>query len=209
MKHFLKISVKIILTVCLGVFALNLFIYFASKNYIFDRTDAIPGAGVVLIPGAALLASGEPSPIFLDRIHIAIQLYEAKTVTKILVSGDNSTESHNEVVPVKNYLIAQGIPEADIYLDYAGFDTYSSMYRAREIFKVESVIVATQSFHLPRAVFIGRSLGLVAYGVNADVGNILLRNYVREVFANVKAVLSLIFQVEPKYLGDEIPIVVD
>jgi SanA protein len=83
------------------------------------------------------------------------------------------------------------------------------MYRAREIFKVESVIVATQSFHLPRAVFIGRSLGLEAYGVNADVGNILLRNYVREVFANVKAVLSLIFQVEPKYLGDEIPIVVN
>ncbi|MCR4306378.1 MAG: YdcF family protein, partial [Candidatus Yonathbacteria bacterium] len=97
----------------------------------------------------------------------------------------------------------------DIFLDHAGFDTYSTMYRARDIFGVTSVLIATQSFHLPRAVFIARRLGIVAYGVNADVGHMLFRNYVREALANEKAVLNLIFHRKPKYLGDTIPIMGD
>src|SRR6185295_18531017 len=97
-----------------------------------------------------------------------IELYKAGTVSKILVSGDNSTVSHNEVNPVRDYLLASGIPDRDIFLDHAGFDTYSTMYRARDIFGVASILIATQSFHLPRAVFIARALGVDAYGVDAD-----------------------------------------
>jgi SanA protein len=110
------------------------------------------------------------------------------------------------VNPVRLYLTRKGVPEEDIFLDHAGFDTYSTMYRARDIFGVVSVLVVTQSFHLPRAVFIAQNLGLQADGVNADVGYIFKRNYARELLANVKAILDLSVSRQPKYLGDPIPI---
>ena len=130
-------------------------------------------------------------------------------MAKILVSGDNSTVSHNEVNPVRLYLLSKGIPDEDIFLDHAGFDTYSSMYRARAIFGISSMLIATQSFHLPRAIFIARELGIDAYGVNADSGHILLRNYVRETFSDEKALFDIVFHTRPKYLGNTIPIMGD
>ena len=190
------------------IVATNLVFYLSTKTYMFDVAEA-PNAEVALIPGAAVLENGALSVIFLDRVDTAIALYQAQKVSKILVSGDNSTDSHNEVNPVRLYLISKGIPDQDIFLDHAGFDTYSTMYRAREIFGVSSVLIATQSFHLPRSVFIARRLGIEAYGVNADLGDILFRNYVREVLANEKAVLDLLLNRKPKFLGEKIPITGD
>ncbi len=187
----------------------NIVIFLGAKPYIYDDAIDAPNAEAALIPGAAIFQDGSLSSIFIDRADMAIKLYEAKQVSKILVSGDNSTVSHNEVNPVRLYLISKGIPDQDIFLDHAGFDTYSTMYRARDIFGVTSVLIATQSFHLPRAVFIARRLGITAYGVNADVGHMLFRNYVHEVLANEKAALNLIFHRQPKYLGDTIPIMGD
>src|SRR3990167_8688710 len=188
------------------VITTNLIIYLGTQKYIYNEVENTPEASAVLIPGAAIFSDGSLSSVFLDRVDMAIKLYEAKKVSKILVSGDNSTDSHNEVNPVRLYLISKGIPETDIFLDHAGFDTYSTMYRARDIFEVPSVIITTQSFHLPRSVFISRRLGIESYGVNADAGHILFRNYVREVFANEKAALNLILNRKPKYLGEKIPI---
>lgn len=180
-----------------------------SKKYMYNDASLVPATETALIPGAAVSSEGVLSPIFLDRVDTAIGLYKAQKVSKILVSGDNSTIDHNEVNPVRLYLMSKGIPEQDIFLDHAGFDTYSSMYRARDIFKVSSIIIVTQSFHLPRAVFIARELGIEAYGFDADEGHILLRNYVREVFANEKAVLNLLFHRQPKFLGKTVPITGD
>ena len=188
------------------IFMINLFIHVRAQAYIYKNIKDVPEAQVALIPGAAILANGNISAIFRDRVDTAIELYKAKKVSKILVSGDNSTLSHNEVNPVRDYLLGKGIPDTDIFLDHAGFDTYSTMYRARDIFQVTSIIISTQSFHLPRAVFIARALGLKAYGLSADEGHILFKNYVREVLANEKAVFSLFFQIKPKFLGDVIPI---
>ncbi len=187
----------------------NTVFYVTTKQYIYASASDAPNAEVALIPGAAILPNGAPSSIFIDRVDMAIDLYKAGKVSKILVSGDNSTVSHNEVNPVRLYLLSKGIPDQDIFLDHAGFDTYSSMYRARDIFGVTSVLITTQSFHLPRAVFIARHLGIQAYGVRADVGHVLFRNYVREVFADEKAVFDLVFHMKPKYLGDTIPITGD
>lgn len=200
--------------VCFGlllilVLDINSGIYIKTKPYIYSKATEAPNAEVALIPGAAILKDGTLSPIFKDRVDMAVQLYKAKKVSKILVSGDNSTVSHNEVNPVRLYLISKGVPDQDIFLDHAGFDTYSTMYRARDIFGVSSVLITTQSFHLPRAVFVARKLGITAHGVNTDVGHILFRNYVREVFANEKAVFDLMFNRKPKYLGDKIPITGD
>lgn len=191
------------------ILATNVVILVAAKPYIYAGAVETPDAQVALIPGAAILASGGLSPIFQDRVDMAIQLYKAKRVLKVLVSGDNSTVSHNEVNPVRNYLLRKGVPDQDIFLDHAGFDTYSSMYRARDIFGVTSMLIATQSFHLPRAVFIARALGINAYGADADNGPSLSRNYFREVFANGKAAYDLARHRKPEYLGDQIPITGD
>ena len=191
------------------VITTNVIIYLGTQKYIYNEVEEAPEASVVLIPGAAIFSDGSLSSVFLDRVDMAIKLYEAKKVSKILVSGDNSTDSHNEVNPVRLYLIDKGIPDQDIFLDHAGLDTYSSMYRARDIFGVTSILISTQSFHLPRAVFTARQLKIEAYGVNADVGHIFFRNYLREVLANEKAVSNLILDRKPKFLGEMIPITGD
>ncbi len=188
------------------IFIVNSVVYFGSLNYIYTKVADVPKKQTALILGAAIHNDGTLSPIFQSRVDEAIELYQAKKVSKILASGDNSTVQHNEVNPVRNYLLAKGIPDSDIFLDHAGFDTYSTMYRARDIFQVSSMIIVTQSFHLPRAVFIARALGLEAYGVPADEGSTPFKNYFREIFADEKAVFDLVFHTKPKYLGDTIPI---
>jgi SanA protein len=184
----------------------NVAINMQARPYMYKDFDDVPKVQTVLIPGAALAPGGVPSPVFEDRVKAAIKLYEEKKVSKILVSGDNSTVFHNEVNPVRDYLLREGIPSADIFLDHAGFDTYSSMYRARDIFKVSSVVVASQAFHLPRTIFIGRSLGVPTYGFVADKRRVSVKNYLREILANEKAILNIFIKRQPKYLGDEIPI---
>jgi len=206
MKRLIVFVLLCIEFLILFILATNIVFYASTKSHIYNDVTKAPNAEVALIPGAAIFENGALSSIFIDRVDMAIKLYEAQKVSKILVSGDNSTDSHNEVNPVRLYLITKGIPDQDIFLDHAGFDTYSTMYRARDVFGVSSIIISTQSFHLPRAVFTARRLGIEAYGMNADVGHILLRNYLREMLANEKAVLNLIFHRKPKYLGDKIPI---
>lgn len=209
LKRLLIFSVKIIGVVLFFIFLTNIFIQTRAKSYIYKNMKDVPESQVVLIPGAAILKNGGLSPIFKDRVNTAIELYKAGKVSKILVSGDNSTLAHNEVNPVRDYLLKKDIPDADIFLDHAGFDTYSTMYRARDIFQVSSIIISTQYFHLPRAVFIARALGITAYGISADSGTILFKNYFREIFADEKAVFDLVFHIKPKYLGDIISITGD
>lgn len=184
-------------------------IFLTTKTSIYNSVNEVPATVVALVPGAALAKGGVLSSIFVARVEGAVALYKAKKVSKILVSGDNSTISHNEVDPARDYLIEQGVPAEDIFLDYAGFDTYSSMYRARDIFGVTTMIVVTQSFHLPRAVFIARHLGIEAYGLRTDIPNLSSANYVREIFANEKAVFELLLGRSPKFLGESIPITGD
>jgi len=206
LKRYFVFIVLVCGTVIVAVFLINLTIKIVATPYIYNDVESVPEAQVVIIPGAAILPNGALSSIFIDRADMAIKLYVAKKVSKILVSGDNSTTIHNEVNPVRLYLISKGVPDQDIFLDHAGFDTYSTMYRARDIFEVNSILISTQSFHLPRAVFIARALGIEANGVNADVGHMLFRNKVREVLANEKAVFDLLFQIKPKFLGEKISI---
>jgi SanA protein len=177
-----------------------------EQGRMYTSLEDVPARTVVIVPGAAVLRSGQLSAVFLDRANAAIALYRAGKAQTILVSGDNSTEEHNEVDPAKKYLISQGIPEADIYLDHAGFDTYSTMYRAREIFNVTNAVVATQTFHLPRSLFIARALGIDAVGYRADNVHLLARNHVRESLARIKAVLEVVAGRAPKFLGEKIPI---
>lgn len=205
-KHFLVFIVWFIVLLSAVIFLVNLLIYATTSSYIYKNVADVPKAQTAIILGAGIYSDGTLSSILKNRVDKAIELYKEKKISKILVSGDNSTIEHNEVNPVRNYLLRKGIPSEDIFLDHAGFDTYSTMYRARDIFKVSSVIIATQSFHLPRAVFIARNLGMEAYGIRADERNVHIKNYIREIFANEKAVFDLVFHTKPKFLGKAIPI---
>lgn len=177
-----------------------------SSRFIQDDIENINHAHTAIVLGAMVKENGTLSLPLKDRVDTAIALYRAGKVDRILVSGDDGSVDYNEVNPSRDYLLERGIPSGVIFLDHAGFDTYSSMYRARDIFLVDTAIIVTQSFHLPRAVFIARRLGLDVQGMTADKRDYNLKNYVREVLADVKAVANIIFHRKPKYLGEEIPI---
>ncbi|MEJ0054063.1 MAG: ElyC/SanA/YdcF family protein [bacterium] len=177
----------------------------STAPYIYTSIEGAPEVETALVLGASVIR-GEPSPILEARTDSAIELYKAGKAGKILVTGDNGALNHDEVTPVRKYLIDAGVAAEDIFLDHAGFDTYSSMYRARSVFGVTSVIVVTQDFHLPRAVFIARALGLPAYGFPAREERGTFYNYLREVPASVKAARDLLMRRVPEYLGPAIPI---
>lgn len=200
-------AVRIALLALLALAALSMVIpvgmRFATERFVYNDIARVPKADVALVLGASVYR-GKPSPVLEERAHTAVELYKDMVVSKILVTGDNSSLSHDEVTPVRKYLIDAGIPAGDIFLDHAGFDTYSSMYRARDIFGAKSVVIVTQDFHLPRALFIARALGLEAYGVPLYGGDV--RGYAREIPASCKALIDLGIGRIPKYLGDKIPL---
>jgi SanA protein len=175
--------------------------------YTYTRIDDVPKTDVAIVLGASVRA-GQPSPVLEERAHAAVDLYFAGKVKKILVTGDDSALSHDEVTPVRKYLLAAGVAPADIFLDHAGFDTYSSMYRAHAIFGATSATIVTQDFHLPRSLFLARSLGLSAYGFVAG-GEGTGADYLREIPASIKALFDVIRHRVPKYLGDQIPLTGD
>lgn len=200
---YLLILAILCVLICCGFY---LYVEHMTKEYIFNSINAVPPTEVAMVLGASVTGEGELSPILQERADEAIALYDAKKVKKILVTGDNATLSHDEVDPVGKYLAAQGIPKADIFLDHAGFDTYSSMYRAKDVFDVTNMTIVSQPFHLPRAIYIARSLGLTAYAVPAGNGELLAYNYAREIPATVKSAWDLVFNRVPEYLGQQYPI---
>ncbi len=185
----------------IGAFGMRL----AMSPYMYTSLDSVPHAKAALILGASV-QRGLPSPILANRANAAIVLYKAGKVEKILVTGDDGQYDYDEVTPVRKYLVDAGIAEEDIFLDHAGFDTYSSMYRARDIFGVESMIVVTQDFHMPRSLFLARRLGITAYGYLAPHEGGYARTYLREIPASLKAYLDLFTHRLPRFLGDQIPL---
>ncbi|MEA2097887.1 MAG: ElyC/SanA/YdcF family protein [Patescibacteria group bacterium] len=211
MRFFKKIFVSFVLLIVVIIFtvlAINFYINSQSKSYIFQDINDLPEKEIALVLGAKVYEQGIMSGMFQDRVETAFDLYEEKKIKKILISGDHGRENYDEVNTAKDYLLDKGVNENDIFLDHAGFDTYDSLYRAKEIFEVSSVIVVTQNFHLPRAVYIGRKLDLDIYGLSADkhlYANID-HNESREVLAKVKAFFDINFHIKPKFLGEKIPI---
>ena len=143
-----------------------------------------------------------------DRLRQGVELYHLGAAPKILMTGDHGRVGYDEVDAMKTYAVEDGIPSQDVFMDHAGFSTYESMYRAKEVFAAKKVIIVTQEYHLYRAVYIARMLGLDAYGVTSDYNWYLdqFRRDVREVLARVKDFGTSIFKPEPTYLGEVIPI---
>lgn len=166
-------------------------------------TDIKGQRPAALVLGAAVYNDNKISPVFADRLDSAIELFKAGLVRKIIVSGDHGKSNYDEVNTAKNYLLEKNIPSEDIFLDHAGFNTYSSVYRAHTIFQADSLLIVTQDFHLPRALYIANKLDIDAWGCRADkrfYTNIKnMKN--REKLAKVKAWLDVNLRVKPKFLG--------
>lgn len=160
----------------------------------------------ILVLGASVLPSGEPSTILKDRLDVAIDLYHAGVAPKMIMSGDNGSENYNEVLAMKNYAIAQGVPSEDIFCDHAGFSTYESMYRAQSIFGVDRMVVVTQTYHLYRALYAAQGLGIDAVGVNSDVRAYQNQRFfdMREIPARTKDFLQTLFKAPVAFDGEYI-----
>jgi SanA protein len=195
-----------VLLVVIVLAAVATYITVTVSPHIYSAGTTPPKTQVALVPGASVTSNGTLSPVLKERADKAAALYEAGIVSKILVTGDNATLEYDEVYPVGKYLLALGIPEQDIFLDYAGFDTYSSMYRARDVFKVKDVLIVSQRYHLGRAVFVARALGLDAEGVDASQGEKYFFYSLREIPASLKAVWDVLTHRVPQYLGRPFPI---
>ena len=190
---------------------INAVVIGAAAPYIStnDDIDGIEKADCILVLGALVYDESRLSPILKDRVETAVRLYEAGKANRLLLSGDHGQKDYDEVNAMMHYAVSRGVPREDIFLDHAGFSTYESLYRARDVFCVESVIIVTQQFHLSRSVYIARGLGLDAHGVSADLRRYAdeQKNNTRESFARLKDFFYVnIFLPKPKYLGDAIPI---
>lgn len=191
-----------------AVFAVtNVVTIVGSKGSIVSADEAsISSADAIVVLGASVFADGTPSGILQDRLDDGIALYFAGVAPKLIMSGDNGTESYNEVRVMKQYAIAQGVPSEDIFCDHAGFSTYESMYRAKYVFGCQRIVVTTQTYHLYRALWSAKSLGMQATGVPSDYHEYQkqLQYDIREVPARTKDFFKALFRVPSTYVGDAI-----
>lgn len=190
--------------------AINIYVKESTSDRILSTADTLELQDIdcILVLGCGVRPDGSPSDMLADRLQRGVELYNSGAAPKLLMSGDHGTKGYNEVGAMKAYAVSADIPTEDIFLDHAGFSTYESVYRAKEIFQAKRVIIVTQGYHLYRALYIAQELGLEAWGVSAD-----LRSYygqtardVREILARCKDFGMCIIKPEPTFLDDAIPV---
>ncbi len=179
-----------------------------KDNVITSEAASDVDADCILILGAGVWNNNRPSPMLEDRLLEGINLYSNGATNKLLMSGDHGSKDYDEVNVMKDFAIERGVPSEDIFMDHAGFSTYESLYRAREVFKAEKIIIVTQEYHLYRALYTAEKLGLEAYGVASDPRKYAGQSYreLREILARVKDFFYGIIKPEPTFLGEEIPV---
>ncbi len=196
----------LLLSAILSTLSLNFYVKIVTSNRRYSKPMQIPSQPVAIVLGAGIY-NEQPSPMLADRISAAAELYKLGRVQKLLMSGDNSRENYDEVTVMQRYAVKLGIPQKDITLDYAGFKTYQSCYRAREIFGVKQAVVVTQNFHLSRAVYLCNQLGVDAVGMGTPDWESYRRETIiwytfREYISTVKALWQAhITRPLPTYLG--------
>lgn len=162
----------------------------------------------VLVLGAQVKPDGSLSKMLKERLDTGISIYHAGLTDRMIMSGDHGREDYDEVNAMKNYAISQGVPSECIFMDHAGFSTYESMYRAKEIFEADNLVVVTQKYHIYRALYDAKAMGIDAKGVACDTQVYRGDKYrkLRESVARVKDVGYSITKPKPTYLGDVIPV---
>lgn len=211
-KRVLRVLVVMFLFAILLLLSISIYLCASVKDQIITLDEATKlDADAILVLGARVWDNGSPSGVLEDRLDTGISAYQAGVSDRLLMSGDHGQDDYDEVNAMKDYALEQGIPSENIFMDHAGFSTYESVYRARDIFQVKTVLIVTQEYHLYRALYIARALGLDAYGVAADrsVYSGIVGFEAREILARVKDFFYTLIQPLPTYLGDVIPITGD
>ena len=185
-NRMIKIMIICIIILMIAIFSLNIYVVNNTKNEIVkeENVSNIEGVDCILILGAGIWGD-KPSPMLEDRLKEGIVLYKQGTTKKIIMSGDHSREDYDEVKIMKEYAESEGVPSEDIFMDHAGFSSYDSVYRAKEIFGVQKMIIVTQKYHLYRSLYIAKKLGIEAYGIESN-----LRTYPGQVFREIREILA-------------------
>lgn len=207
-KLILTFTALIILGI-VAVAAINLFMIGYAQQYTFTAEEIADFTDVdcIMVLGCGVY-NGKPTPLLEDRLKRGVAVHETGVSKKILMSGDHGQDDYDEVNIMKQFALDAGISADDIFMDHAGFSTYESMCRAKEIFGVDKMIIVTQKYHLSRAVYLARMLGIDAYGVASDYRSFGGQFYrdCREVLARVKDLFVAVIKPAPTYLGEAIPI---
>ncbi len=217
LKKIVKIVLIVLLCcalVCAGaVIGVNAHVKSVAGEWILSAQEAadLEDIDCIIVLGCGVGADGSLSGMLEDRLTQGVELYKAGAAPKLLMSGDHGRVNYNEVGAMKQYATDQGVPSQDVFMDHAGFSTYETMYRARDIFQAQRVIIVTQEYHLYRAIYDAKKLGLEAYGVSSDLHRYAGQTYrdAREVLARCKDFLYTLLKPEPTYLGEVIPVAGD
>ena len=205
---FNKITVMVVLMGCFSLLIIYKGVEGIGSRYLYSKEN-VPQKDAILILGAYVFPSGNPSLMLYDRLMYGLELYNAGKAPKIIVSGDHGREEYDEVNVMKDFLMERGVPGEDIFMDHAGFNTYDSLYRAKNIFCCEDLIVVSQDFHVLRALYIAKELDMNAVGVASNPRKYsgILKSNIREIASRPKAFLQAeILKPKSKYLGEIIPI---
>lgn len=206
---FLKIFLILFILLIIGIVATNYWIIYNAKNQVYNQISEIPKNKVGLLLGTSKhITNGSINRYYAYRIDAAVALFEAGKIDYILVSGDNGSANYDEPSTFKNDLIKRGIPQNRIFLDFAGFRTLDSVVRAKEIFGLSTFTIISQQFHNERAIYLAKHFNIDAIAFNAkDVTNSYgFKTRIREYLARTKAASDVIFNVQPKFLGEKITI---
>lgn len=211
-KRLFKIFIVLVIIGIVGIcaaFGISEFVKSSVSDRLITPEEAAGISDIDCIIVLGCRVNGEtPSPMLSDRLIRGVELYDMNAAPKLLMSGDHGRVSYDEVNAMKQFAIDKGVPSEDVFMDHAGFSTYETMYRAKEVFAAKRVIIVTQKYHLYRAVYIAEKLGLEAYGVDSDLRSYIKQPYYnsREILARDKDFVKVIFKPKPTYLGEVIPI---
>lgn len=209
MKKIIIWCITWLLLLWISIISINVYVLSFSENNFYSNLNEVPKNEVWLVFWASVKNNAYPSDILSDRLKVAIEAYKTWKINQILVSGDNKQHNYNEPEVMRKYLVAHGVQNEHIHLDYAWFDTYDTLYRAKELFKTDKLTLFTQDFHLKRALYIADRLWIESVWVSTNLQIYLRDNYNnrREVLARVKAFLDVeIFASHPKFLWEDMKI---
>lgn len=208
MKKIIKWGILMTLILIIVIFGINFYVKISTSKLIVNNdSDKLNNYDCILVLGAGIW-NNEPSPMLKDRLDVAINLYNNKKASKIIMSGDHTKENYDEVNIMKKYAIDKGVKSEDIFMDHAGISTYDSIYRAKNIFKPDKIIIVTQKYHLYRSLYIAKKLDIESLGVEATPKKYsgAFAREVREILARDKDFIKSIFKPKSKYLGEAIPV---
>jgi len=209
-KRIIKWGMLLLFIGILSTLLINAHVKKRGKSHLISIEEATQQEDIdcILVLGCLVRPDGNPSLMLEDRLECGAELYYAGASSKMIMSGDHGQTDYDEVNAMKQYAIDAGIPSEDVFMDHAGFSTYESIYRAKEIFGADKILIVSQEYHLYRALYIAEKLGVEAYGVAAEDVAYAGQNFrdFREALARVKDYITVIFKPEPTYLGETIAV---